>query len=124
MKTFARFRTVSELRLLCRDLGIRFDDTQHRLEGRDTVVIGGPICRDKEGASWVIFNVYNGSFFGRTPAGVEFSSSSDEHEDEDWFQKLLEFFYVEKGQPGGREPPTSMVAYTLGGTALLQGANL
>lgn len=96
MKTFHRFRTASELRTLCRDLGIRFDDSRHRNDGADTVVVGGPICRDKEGACWVIYNVYNGTFFGRTDKGVEFSSSSTLHEDEPWFQQLLEFFYVER----------------------------
>ncbi len=100
MKTFHRHRDIDEIRLLCRDLGIPLNDRLYRTAGWDTVVVGCHAHQMREpGAAYVIYNTFNGTFFGKTAKGEEFDSSSTTHEDEPWFQQLLELFYVEKKAP-------------------------
>lgn len=107
MKTFARIKTVEEIKQQCEAQGVTFDDFGHRTQGRDHIAVGAPRdrhedgtpwveTRDGHGKGWVLYNVYTGAFFGATPKGESFTSSSVEHEKCKWFKALLSFFYVEK----------------------------
>jgi hypothetical protein len=40
----------------------------------------------------VLYNVFNGRFFGTTPEGVQFASE-DDRDGTPWFDALLNFFY-------------------------------
>lgn len=90
MKTFAGLKKLDVIKSQCNAAGIRFDDTRYRQHGDDHVLIAG-------GGAHVLYNTFNGKFFGITPTGVEFDSSGTQHEHEPWFQALLSFFYVERG---------------------------
>lgn len=88
MKKFAGIKTLKVIKAQCKAARITFDDYLYRKKGNDHVrVIGG-------GAT-VLFNSFNGRFFGTTDKGVTFNSDSTEHESEPWFQALLAFFYIE-----------------------------
>lgn len=89
MKTFARHKTLREIRAQCRALGLALNDHLWRSRGHDHVCIEG-------GGARVLYNTFNGRFFGATDQGVEFSSDNQAQEDRPWFQTLLGFFYVEK----------------------------
>lgn len=89
MKKFSRHLTHDELKKQCKKLKVPFDDHLYRERGWDTVVVG-----ELSGAH-VIYNVWNGKFFGRTPHGRSFSSSDTNWKNAPWFWKLLNFFYVE-----------------------------
>lgn len=89
MKMFAGNKPLDVIKQQCKDQGIVFDDERWRVYGDDYVRISGGGC-------WVLYNTFNGSFFGETPDGTDFSNDSDEHEDQPWFQALLSFFYVEQ----------------------------
>ncbi len=88
MKTFRRHRTVEELRTLCQQQGLGFDDDYYRAGGDRVLVRGG-------GAA-VSFNTVNGRFVGSTPDGTVFNSAHTEHEEETWFQAFLNFFYTDE----------------------------
>lgn len=92
MKTFKRHKTFDEIVDQCRTQKLYLDAESYFLEGGDTICVGAP----SSGLGWVIFNTFNGRFFGKTDKGIEFSSDTDEHDKEPWMQALLNFFYVEK----------------------------
>lgn len=133
MKTFAGNKSLKVIRLQCEAAGVAVDDYNYRKLGYDHVCLGMRTGRRPDGspmvrADWhatmlphgfVMFNTVNGRFWGHTDRGVACCSSSTEHEREPWFQALLSFFYVEKGESGAQKAPATMVDYTLGGVALL-----
>jgi hypothetical protein len=90
MKKFARHKTLGEIRSQCMLQRLELNDRLYETEGYDTVKITG-------GGAWVIYNTFNGRFFGATPKGIEFTSDSPQHDSKPWMQALLSFFYVEKG---------------------------
>jgi hypothetical protein len=55
-------------------------------KGGDTISFWG-------GGFTVYYNTFNGNFFGTTPDNLRFSSDSELHEKQPWFQALLNFFY-------------------------------
>lgn len=91
MKKFAGTKPLDVIREQCKSDGISFNDALHKKLASDYIVIEG-------GGAHVFLNGFNGTFFGTTPDGINFNSSSTEHESCDWFQQLLKFFYVEKTQ--------------------------
>lgn len=98
MKKFAGTKSLDTIKQQCKAQGVYIDTRLHDQRGQDTVVVGGPVVtKGIQHHGWVIFNVFNGKFFGRTPKGVVFDSSDYVHEKEPWFQALLSFFYVETG---------------------------
>lgn len=126
MKTFAGVKTLDTIKAQCAAQGVPIDTRLCDKHGWDTIVVGGPIlllpghpASDSMENAYAIFNTFNGKFFGRTHEGVSFDSSSTEHESEPWFQALLSFFYVEKGEAGAAPRAATMVELTLGGVALL-----
>lgn len=86
---FSRHRTHDEVQKLCKKLKVPFDDTLYRERGFDTVLIGS------KGRGFVIYNCWNGRFFGTTDRGVRFTSDQSRHDKQPWMVKLLHFFYVE-----------------------------
>lgn len=90
MKTFERSRTTNEIVLACRDKGYRVS-TERYDQGSDYINFdfpyGGDIFR-------VVFNGFNGRFFGTSARGVKFNSDTDEHGKKPWFNALLSFIYV------------------------------
>lgn len=89
MKKFSHHKTLDEIRAQCAAQGIPLNTHMYDRHGWDTVSVGEQRpCR-----GYAIYNVVNGRFYGVTPGGVSFSSSSIQHEHRRWFQQLLNFFY-------------------------------
>lgn len=88
-KKFSRHRTHEEIKALCKKQRVPINDDNFQLHGWDSVLIG-----TKE-QGFVIYNTFNGRFFGKTDRGVDFDSSSPKHDKAAWMQALLNFFYVE-----------------------------
>lgn len=86
--SFSRVRSLDEIRRLCAEQNVPLDDTRYKRFADAHVLVG-----DKT-RGYALFNTFNGRFFGKTPDGVSYSSDSDTHENEPWFQALLNFFYV------------------------------
>jgi hypothetical protein len=94
MKKWAGVKTLELIERQCAKAGIHLDMSKWVLEGSDHVVITS--IKGDNSSGRVMFNTVNGRFFGTTPEGVKFNSDSKEHDREEWFQKLLAFFYIEK----------------------------
>lgn len=92
MKTFARHRTLDELRILCAEQGIEIDSRKHDDAGSDHVVLEGVIDNTP---FKLLFSTFNGTFFGEAGGGAPFNESSD-LDDEPWFSDLLDLLYVPK----------------------------
>lgn len=90
MKKFTRHKTYDEIRAQCRMLRVPLNDEQYRVYGWDTILVGA------KDLGFVIYNTFNGRFFGKTDKGVDFNSDSTRHDRTAWMQQLLAFFYVEK----------------------------
>jgi hypothetical protein len=86
-RKFAGNKTLDVIRAQCKAQGVQFIDSQYK-RGSDFVTLRSP-------DAWVMFSVFNGRFFGRTPDGVEFMSD-DKRDGTPWFDALLDFFYVRK----------------------------
>jgi NADPH:quinone reductase-like Zn-dependent oxidoreductase len=67
----------------------------YSVEGWDTVVVNSTFGKG-HAPGYAVYSVVNGSFYGSTPEGVDFSSGTTWYEHQAWFQALLNFFYVEK----------------------------
>lgn len=93
MKRFAATKSLNLIRQQCEEAGIYLDDHLYRRNGSDYVVI--TTVRGDNDSGQVLFNTFNGTFFGTTPDNIPFDSTTTEHENEPWFQALLSFFYVE-----------------------------
>jgi hypothetical protein len=93
MKKWAGHKSFDVIKQQCKDAGIHFSDQSYR-KGGDCVVVSTVKGDEKSGQ--VMYNTVNGVFFGVTPEGVEFDSNHATHDREEWFQKLLAFFYIEK----------------------------
>jgi hypothetical protein len=89
MKTFDRFKTFDEITQQCAELGVPVDTTDYDFGG-NTVLVGQP------GSGQVIYDVTTGAFRGTTDLGIEFNNTEPEYDDHDWYQQLLNFFYVEQ----------------------------
>lgn len=90
MKQFAGNKPLSTIRRQCLNAGLGWNDARYREEGWDTIRIDCP------SGAYVIYNAFNGKFFGKTDDGRQFDSSGTAHDKEPWFQALLSFFYEEK----------------------------
>lgn len=87
-RKFARVKTREEVKAQCKAAGVQFDDRLYKL-GSDFTVLRG-------GGAEVLWSSWNGVFFGTTPDGKRFNSSSQRHAKQPWFQALLDFFYAEE----------------------------
>lgn len=133
MKKFAGHKSLDVIRAQCKAAGVHLNTRLYDERGDDSVSIWTRVREAGYGDSdggFVIYNLANGRFYGRTPMYSEpavsrfrvewpshtpFSSDSTEFEDDRWFQQLLAFFYVEKGEPGAERRPATGVDLTLGG---------
>lgn len=95
MKKFAGNKTLSQIRAQCKAQRVQFIDSQWR-RGSDYVTLKSP-------GAWVMFNTFNGRFFGETPDGFEFNSN-DKLDGTPWFDALLNFFYVAKAAAVSAHP--------------------
>lgn len=91
MRTFKGNKSLTHIESQCKQAGIHFNDYLLRTGTSDYVVI--TTIKDDNYSGQVLYNTFNGTFFGTTPDGTQFDSRSTEHEHEPWFQQLLEFFY-------------------------------
>ncbi len=90
-KKFMCTKTVDEIRQQCDAAGIQFD-TKLYDKGADHIAIRA--FPDKR--EWIVlFNAFNGRFFGTAPGEIEFSSD-DKLDGTPWFDALLQFFYLEE----------------------------
>jgi len=84
---FTRHKTYEEIRRQCKKQKLELLDQRYH-EGGDCIAIRG-------GGAHAVYNTFNGHFWGKTPTGVPFSSTTQHHK-AGWYQALLRFFYVEK----------------------------
>lgn len=92
MSTFKKFKGTKPLQVIrdqCKAALVDINDSLFKKGESDYIVLEG-------GGARLLFNTVNGSFFGTTPDGVKFDSSSTQHEQCEWFQQLLSFFYIEE----------------------------
>lgn len=83
--THTRHKSYEEIKAQCEQLGLSFNDTLYKSWESDHVVIEG-------GGARVLYDTFNGRFFGKTDTGVVFHLDTTEHDAEPWFQALLDFF--------------------------------
>ncbi len=94
MKKFTAYKDLDTIEAQCKAAGIQYDARMMDEHGSDYIVVR--TLADDSHSGEVLYNMFNGNFFGTTPDGIQFDSMNDMHEDEPWFQQLLSFFYVEK----------------------------
>jgi hypothetical protein len=90
MQKFTRHRTVDELKIICAERGFRIKTDRYE-SGDDHIGIFPVIDGEVYG---VVYNGFNGRFFGDTPGGVLFESDMADLDAEPWFQALLDLFYT------------------------------
>ena len=91
MKVFKGFRTREQIEAECKNLCWLFDATKHDKDGSDYVSVGFA----KNGVFGnALVSVFNGRFFGTLEDGTEFTSDNAIHENEPWFQALMEVVYT------------------------------
>jgi hypothetical protein len=99
MKRFARHKTHDEIKRQCAEQGVPFNDHGWRKRGDDHIVIGLP------SRGHVLYNTFNGRFFGRTPGmpqvpewpvATDFDSDDTKLDGQPWFDALLLFFYTDR----------------------------
>lgn len=91
MKKFAGSKSLEVIKSQCAAIGLDYNDALHRM-GNDHIVI--TTIKGDNDSGQVLYNTFNGKFFGTTPDGVQFDSDETTFENEEWFQELLSFFYV------------------------------
>lgn len=87
MRTSKRHKTLAEIKAQCKAQGLEFHDKAYKA-GSDCITVRG-------GGGHATFNTVTGWFCGTTDRGVSFDSHNTHHENEPWFQALLDFFYTD-----------------------------
>lgn len=85
---FAGTKPLATIKAQCKAAGVEFDDHLYRERGDDHIALRSP-------GAIVLFNSFNGRFFGNAPDGTRFSSD-DRRDGEPWFDALPRFFYIAK----------------------------
>lgn len=90
MKKFQRARALNELIALCE--GRQWSVYPEKYEaGSDFITI----AFKHEGVSGTAYvSMFNGRFFGTLENGERFSSDHDTHDEEPWFNALLDAVYI------------------------------
>lgn len=87
MKTFQGHRSFDQIAAECKAQGLTLECAGYVKNGSDHIgVVGGGVR--------ILYNTFNGRFFGTHPDGRSFSESS-QFDGEPWFDALLGFFYFE-----------------------------
>ena len=86
-RAYIGHKSAQQIKLLCEQLCLTFSEISQEPS------LSGFIRVDGGGAT-VFYSPHMGTFHGTTPEGLEFSSESDQNDDEPWFQTLCEFFLV------------------------------
>lgn len=92
MKVFKRVRSPDQIQQTCVERGWKWDSRKHDEEGFDHIRIDFAL---EAVSGHLLFNAFNGRFFGELKTGVRFDSNVATHEACDWFQELLKVFYAE-----------------------------
>jgi len=92
LRKFQDFKTVDELKALCKEKGF-FIDTQEYEAGGDWITI---VFETENEAYQFIYSSFNGRFIGRLNDGTMFHEQSTEFEDQDWYNAILDFLYIPK----------------------------
>jgi len=95
MKTFERGKTIKELQASCVAAGWSLNTDKYKA-GSDFVSFQGIFAGETAN---VLYSSFNGRFFGQTKNGTWFNSDSGDLDQEPWFDALLNFLYVAKGDP-------------------------
>lgn len=93
MKTFDKHRSLDELRIETDKRGWKLNDTWYKESGHDHVSF---IFSINDINGYVLYNTFNGRFFGSTENGIDFDSDDDQFDNDNWFNELLTVCYVEK----------------------------
>lgn len=91
MSTYKKFKGTKPLQVIrdqCKAAGVFINDDVYVQDSSDYILLVG-------GGAQVLFNTFNGNFSGITPDGIRFASASNKHEQCEWFQQLLAFFYTD-----------------------------
>jgi hypothetical protein len=91
MKKFSRVRNLLEVEAAVRQRGWRWDSSKHDSEGLDHVRIDFNFAGTE---GMVLFSSFNGKFLGELSDKTAFSSDNTNHDNEPWFQALLDTFYA------------------------------
>lgn len=90
MKKFTRHVTLVELKERCAEKGIAIDTEKHDRDFSDYVTVSGAFA----GKDFVlIFNTFNGTFFGEMEDKRQFSETS-KFEGEPWYSAILDLLFV------------------------------
>lgn len=84
-RTHTGHKSYDQIKAQCKQLGLTLRDTLYRDGSSNFVVIEGGDAR-------VHYCTSNGHFFGFTDQDVKFDSDNTVHDQEPWFQQLLDFF--------------------------------
>lgn len=91
-KKFTRHRTLDELRVLCAERGIDLNTERYDTRLEDHVCLRGTFA---DVDAWVIYNTFNGLFFGKTISGgtTKFNECS-QLDGEAWYAAILDLLFV------------------------------
>jgi len=90
MRKFTHHVTLTVLKKRCAEKGLAIDTTKHDRDFSDYVTVSGALA----GMDFVlIFNTFNGQFFGATEDKREFSETST-LDAEPWYAAILDLLFV------------------------------
>lgn len=99
MKKFKTHRSLKEIKAACKENDFEFSDEKYK-QGSDHVSF---TFKHESTEAFVLFNTFNGRAFGTINKGTKnegwFSTDSDTHESEPWFNALSDFIYVPLDEP-------------------------
>ncbi len=90
MKQFGKLRPKDEVIAKFETIGWVID-TGDYAEGGDWIYM-----RDEHDCKRILWSPFNGRFNGTTIAGIDFSHNSSNLDDIQWYQDLLNIFYIEE----------------------------
>ncbi len=98
MQTFARHKTLAEIKTACEVSGFPINTQKYDHAGSDFITVGFEF---KGAVHEVTYNTCNGRFFGKlvlidklSCCGKLYTEMSTYLDNEDWYQALLDFLYV------------------------------
>lgn len=94
MKTFSGVKSVEQIKAQCAEHDLSIDTSKFDA-GNDYVKFD---FIHADTSMEVMFNGFNGRFFGTTDGGQKFTSNDANLDGTPWFDALLDFVYVSKQQ--------------------------
>jgi hypothetical protein len=93
MRTFARYKTVDEIKEAAASRGLTVDTSLHDDGRSDFIRIDGPFGGQP---TLLLYSGFNGRFLGTRRDGQKFNSDSPDFDDEPWFGEILDLVYAEQ----------------------------